>query len=145
MRHLLKLSSVALCALLMTAAVKAQPPGDAFWVDDMVYRTIATPTDGHLPNKGPFDGLYVINGLEGQMPVAEAKPGDMDYNGGRWEVTVLEFTEDGLAAHDPDGDGVNNIMLTNWEMVEHHIGLGHLQVVGPGPRFVCPVIPQSGR
>ena len=144
MRNLLKLSIVALFALFMTAAVQAQPPGDAFYVDGMVYRTIETPTNGRLPNKGPFDGLYVINGLDNQMPVAESKPGDHDYNGGRWEVTVLEFTEEGLAVHDPDGDGENNIVLDNWEMVEHHIGLGHLQVVGPGPRFVCPVIPQPG-
>jgi hypothetical protein len=117
------------------------PARDAFWIDDMPYRTILTPTD--LPDHGPTDGLYVIEGLGGQLPVGEAKPGDKDYNGGRWEVTVLEFTPEGLLVHDPDGDGVNNIPLTNWEMVEHHIGLGHVAVVGPGPSFVCPVIKQK--
>ena len=137
---------IAAFALAVTAAVAAPgqgkklgpPARDAFWVDDQLYRTIATPTS--LPDRGPKDGLYVFTNLEGQRPVGEAKPGDQDYNGGRWQVVLLAFTEAGLAAHDPDDDGVANFELTNWEQVEAHIGLGHLEVAGLGPSFVCPVI-----
>jgi hypothetical protein len=128
------------------------PPHAGFWIDDSIYYTIGTPT-ADLPDKGPTDGLYVFlgeedGGLDGQTPVGESKPGDTDFNGGRWEVTVLTFTDEGKAVHDPDDDGEVNFELTNWEQVQHHIGLGHLAVVGPGPRFECPVIkkaPQNNR
>lgn len=120
------------------------PPAlDAIWADDVLYATVATPTE--LPDKGPKDGLYVFDvenfeGPEGQRPVAEAKPGDKDYNGGRWQVTVLKFTEEGISVHDSDGDGIVDFELTNWEQVEEHIGFGHFEVVGEGPSFVCPLI-----
>ena len=120
------------------SATAGGPPGGAFWVDGMVFKTVVTPTN--LPNKGPKDGLYVFEGLGGQNPVAEAKPGDKDYNGGRWQGYVLEFTEEGIAAHDPDGDGMANFQLMSWEMVQHHLGLGHLEQIAMGPSFVCPMI-----
>ena len=140
-----KLVLLALVAGLggYVAAAGLGPPHVGFWVDDALYRTIGTPTN--LPDHGPKDGLYIFlgqedGGLDGQTPVAESKPGDRDYNGGRWDATVLTFTEAGRMVHDPDMDGVVNFELTSWEEVEHHIGLGHLEVVGPGPTFECPVI-----
>jgi hypothetical protein len=104
----------------------------------MQYRTVLTPT--HLPDRGPKDGLFVFDGLSGQLPIGEAKPGDRDYNGGRWQVYVVSFTDSGMEAHDPDGDGTVNFQLDSWEMVMHHIDLGHLEMAGMGPSFVCPVI-----
>jgi hypothetical protein len=53
------------------------------------------------------------------------------------------FTESGMDAHDGDGDGEVDFQLTSWEMVEEHIGLGHLEMAGMGPSFVCPVIKQK--
>ncbi len=115
------------------------PPAlDAIWADEELYATVGTPTD--LPDKGPKDGLYVFEGLEGQRAVSEAKPGDQDYNGGRWQVYILNFTDEGKAIHDVDGDGIVDFELTSWEMVEHHISLGHLESAGLGPSFVCPLI-----
>lgn len=96
-----------------------------------------------LPDKGPKDGLYVFEGLSGQTPVAEAKPGDRDYNGGRWQVMVLGFTETGMMVHDADDDGNVNFQLTNWEDVQKHLELGHLEFLHNGPSFVCPVIKQK--
>ena len=114
------------------------PPSGNFWADGTAYRTVVTPSK--LPNKGPKDGLYVFEGLNGQNPVSESKPGDADYNGGRWQVYVLEFTESGLAAHDSDNDGGADFELTSWEDVQTHIGLGHLMQIAMGPSFVCPLI-----
>jgi hypothetical protein len=128
----------AIALLVVSSATAGGPPAGAFWVDGMTYRTVVTPAQ--LPNKGPKDGLYIIEGLGGQNPVAEAKPGDRDYNGGRWQVYVLAFTDDGIAVHDPDGDGAANFQLMSWEMVNHHISLGHLEQVAMGPSFVCPMI-----
>ena len=119
-------------------AVAGGPPGGAIWADGYAFKTIDT--QNSLPDKGPKDGIYVFANLDGQKPVAESKPGDQDYNGGRWQVYVLEFTESGLAAHDGDGNGVADFELTSWEMVEQHIGLGHLQQKMMGPSFVCPLI-----
>jgi hypothetical protein len=144
MKYAALASILALASLIILGGqVNAQvgpPAPDAFWVDGALYATVGTPTN--LPDRGPKDGIYVFSNLNGQHPVAEAKPGDRDYNGGRWQVTVLEFTQQGLDVHDPDHDGVANFELTSWEMVQQHIGLGHLQVAMPGPSFVCPVIRQ---
>jgi hypothetical protein len=131
---------VGLVTAVGAGAAVGPPAPDAIWGDDVLYRTVATPTAP--PNKGPKDGLFMFTNLDGQSSVAEAKPGDQDYNGGRWTVYMLAFTEGGLLVHDPDGDGTANFELTNWEEVEHHIyTLGHLEIVGTGS-LICPMIPQ---
>ena len=127
-----------LCVGAFTVATAGGPPAGNFWVDGIAFRTVVTPSK--LPNQGPKDGLYVFEGLVGQNPVSESKPGDSDYNGGRWQVYVLEFTEEGKVIHDADNNGVADFELTSWEMVQHHIGLGHLTQVAMGPSFVCPLI-----
>jgi hypothetical protein len=78
------------------------PPSLAFYVDDVRYRTVGTPTD--FTNTGApassFDRIYSLgNGL---INVAEAKPGDTDFNGGRWAVYAItwhispvQYTNDG--------------------------------------------------
>ena len=142
MKRMIALTAVLIVAGSLTAYGQGLgPPHDAFYVDGEIYRTVGTPTD--LPVEGPFDGLYGFSGLEGQTPVAESAPGDQDYNGGRWARRILEFTEDGIAVHDPDGDGMVNFELTSWEEVEHHIGLGHLEVTPGVKYFECPVIPKN--
>lgn len=130
--------------VLATLAGVGPPALEAIWADEELYGTVATPAQ--LPDKGPKDGLFVFTGLAGQRPVAESKPGDRDYNGGRWQVYVLAFTDSGKQAHDPDGDGFVNFELKSWEMVEKHINeLGHLELVGKGPSFVCPLIKKKAK
>jgi hypothetical protein len=124
----------------MVSAQSGPPIPDAIWADDVLYGVIVTPNS--LPPHGPKDGIYSFTNLEGQRSVAESKPGDRDYNGGRWQVTLLAFTADGLEIHDANNDGVADFELTNWEQVQQHIGLGHLEVVGDGPSFTCPLKPQ---
>jgi len=144
MKKLTLFTGVVGIALLSVVAMASNgkgpvgPPGGVIWADGMAYQTVGTPT--MLPNHGPKDGIYVFDNLMGQNPVSEAKPGDMDYNGGRWQVYVLRFTDEGLAVHDADGDGMADFELTSWEQVQTHIGLGHLEMVGLGPSFECPLI-----
>ena len=121
-------------------AQSGPPVPDAIWVDDVLYGTIVTPNS--LPPHGPKDGIYAFTNLDGQRSVGEARPGDRDYNGGRWQVILLAFTESGLDIHDANNDGVADFELTNWEQVQNHIGLGHLEVTGQGPSFSCPLKPQ---
>ena len=64
------------------------------WADGTVYGTIGTPAT-FKPESGPFDELYVSSGfLSGIGAISEAKPGDHDYNGGRWHVNALKETID---------------------------------------------------
>jgi hypothetical protein len=82
----------------------AGPPSLAFYIDDVRYRTIATPTDfsGTGAPASSFDKIYALGA--GLINVAEAGPGDPDFNGGRWAVypvtwaagvTPMQATNDG--------------------------------------------------
>ncbi len=52
------------------------------------------------------------------------------------------FTEAGLAAHDPDGDGVVNFELKSDGMLMAHAGLGHVIISADYvAQFECPLIP----
>ena len=104
MRRLFSILSGLVVALSIVAAPVAAggPPSLAFYIDDVRYRTVGTPTD--FSNTGAPDFTYdKIYGLgNGLANVAEAKPGDRDFNGGRWAVypvtwhtTPVQLTNDG--------------------------------------------------
>jgi hypothetical protein len=88
---------------------------------------------------------FMMSGLEGQRGVAESAPGDRDYNGGRWDVQMVTFTTSGMAAHDPDGDGMVNFELTSAEAVLEHEELGHIIINDADFYFECPLLPRRGR
>ena len=83
---------IVVLALTAVGAASANPGKPSFtpqlYADGEVYGTKATTV---LPapngrNAQSFDKLFAIinsNNPEGQMPVAEAAPGNPDYNGGR--------------------------------------------------------------
>jgi hypothetical protein len=87
---------------------------------------------------------FMDSGLSGQRSVAEAAPGDPDYNGGRWTVMAVTFTEAGLIVFDPDGDGAVNFELTNAEAVLESAELGLLTIQETGIYFECPLLPRQG-
>jgi hypothetical protein len=102
---------LALLALLLSVGAVAAGgvSGPAFYVDGVLYRTVATPTDlsGTGAPAWSFDTIYDLGGY--QPNVATAAPGDRDYNGGRWEVHALAYHTSyaaTLAAHDLNGNGV---------------------------------------
>jgi hypothetical protein len=112
--------------------------GPAFYVDGDLYRTVATPTD--LSNTGAPDHSFdVIYAIEGQPNVATAAPGDRDYNGGRWRVHALSFSdyEAALAAVDSNGSGDLD------SAAEVHAAMAAGFVTGDEivAQFVWPVIP----
>jgi hypothetical protein len=55
------------------------------WADCELFETVGTPTDFDPPH-GPFDRLFHGTFKDGIGAISESKPGDQDYNGGRWEV-----------------------------------------------------------
>jgi hypothetical protein len=120
-------------ALLISVAASTVaaggPPSLAFYVDDVRYRTVGTPTD--FTNTGApsftYDKIPALgNGLAN---VAEAKPGDTDFNGGRWAVYAVSWTA-----------GVTPVQLTNDQDVLAWEAAGKLTVSdAPVKLFFCSV------
>jgi hypothetical protein len=131
--------AIALAAALAATALAGAGgvSGPAFYVDGQLYRTVATPTD--LPANAPaksFDTIYEFFGV--QTNVAEAAPGDRDYNGGRWMVHGLAFADyaAAVATFDRNGSGY----FDSAEEVEAAIAAGAATDLGVVKRFVCPAI-----
>jgi len=126
------LAGLATATFVLTLSVSAVaaggPPSLAFYVDGVRYRTIGTPTD--LSNtRAPehsYDAIYALG--PGLINVAEAKPGDTDYNGGRWMVLPIIWH-------------TTAVQLTSAEQVEAYADAGLLTIGStPVSQFVCPVI-----
>ncbi len=100
---------IALAALGIAAPAQAGVSGPAFWIDGSLYRTVATPTDlsGTGAPASTYDAIFAFGGE--QLNVADSKPGDTDFNGGRWEVHELAFPsgyDAAVASGDTNGNGV---------------------------------------
>jgi hypothetical protein len=144
--------SVLALSLMVVGTASANPGqpnfGPALYGDGEVWGTkgaAALPAPNGK-NDQSFDKLYVItnsNNPGDQFPVAEAAPGNPDFNGGRWFTHTVEWTAQGFADHGtvPVLKSYDDIML--------HAGLGHLEITvgspgGPGAPpdyFECPMLP----
>jgi hypothetical protein len=120
-------------ALLISVAASTVaaggPPKLAFYIDDVRYRTVGTPTD--FTNTGApdstYDRIYALGA--GLANVAEAKPGDTDFNGGRWAVYAVTWAA-----------GVTPVQLTNDHDVLAWEAAGMLSISdSPVKLFFCSV------
>jgi len=154
----LRLPYIAAMLALVAVLAACSQPNDAaltlqsapafipkIWADGEVWgtkgnSTLPAPNDA---NAQSFDKLFKIvnsNNPAGQIPVAEAAPGNTLYNGGRWAAYTVEWTAAGFAAH-----GTVPV-LTSYDDVMLHQSLGHLTVTpgnpdGSYPYFQCPLLP----
>jgi hypothetical protein len=139
-------ASLAGCAALLfagsglaAAAGAGGATGPAFYVDGQLYRTVNTPTD--LSNTGApassFDTIYQFFGVQPHN-VATAGPGDVGYNGGRWRVHGLAFTDysDAVQMFDANQSGD----FDSDEEVAAALAAGAAVDTGVVKSFVCPVI-----
>jgi hypothetical protein len=129
---------LSLFAALPAFALPGQPDfGEHIYVDGVAWGTKATTP---LPNPdgaaGSFDKLYVFkNGEPGQLLVAEAAPGDTDYNGGRWEVYTVEWVS-----------GTPSVLTSDAAVLAAEQA-GMLTITkgsfegGPPAYFSCPLLP----
>ena len=128
-RMLAALATAAFVLALSASAVAAGgPPSLAFYVDGDRYRTIGTPTDlsGTGAPAHSYDTIYALGA--GLVDVAEARPGDTDYNGGRWMVLPITWH-------------TTPVQLTSAEQVEAAALAGDLTIGDMAvQQFVCPVI-----
>lgn len=101
-RFATSLLAAALLGIAVSGAAAAGgPPSPGFYVDGTLYATVGTPTD-FLGTGAPahsYDRIYALG--DGLRNVAESKPGDRDFNGGRWlvfpvswNVTPYQITSD---------------------------------------------------
>ncbi|MCZ6653101.1 MAG: hypothetical protein O7D91_08735 [Planctomycetota bacterium] len=105
-------------------------PRPQTWVDCELFNGIVTPAMFD-PESDPFDELYAGgNGfLDGAPLISEAKPGDQDYNGGRWHKNILkEEVEPDKYAH---ACSVEDLDLNDFVSTEDY--------------FECPLLPRRGR
>jgi hypothetical protein len=142
-RLLALVAALGVAGAMAGAALAGGPPAPSFYVDGTLYRTIATPTElsGTGAPAWSFDTIYEFSG--NQRNVATAAPGDRDYNGGRWRVQVLGFPS-GYAAAVASGDTNGSGDIDSDAELDLAFDAGTAVVSGPGPSFVCPVIPLGG-
>jgi hypothetical protein len=118
------------------SAVAAGVSGPAIYVDHVLYRTVATPTDlsGTGAPAQSWDTIYNFNGA--QRSVATAAPGDRDFNGGRWQVHAVSLPH-GYAAALSSGDLDHNGVLDSDEEVMAAFAAGDAVDAGIVKYFVC--------
>ena len=133
---------VAVLAMLIAVPVYALPGkpdfGEHIYADGEAWGTKVTAVFKEPKgNSGArsFDALYVItndNNPETQLPVGEAAPGNPMYSGGRWWLHTATWIED-LPHPKP--------VLTSYDEVMLHAGLGHLIIADAQVYFQCPLLP----
>ncbi len=146
-RTFLKYLSLTLITFLAAAGAQAKSDkaatkvDGAVWANGDLYNVVVTTNSFKHAPEHALDVIYnfSMSGLEGQRSISESAPGDTDYNGGRWHVVMVLFTDQGKAVHDPDDDGIVNFELTDADMVMHHVELGHLILMDTDIRFSCPL------
>ena len=124
--------TLVVVALAITATtVLAGPalPRPQTWVDGELLGGVVTPATFD-PASDPFDELYTCGGAgafkDGVPLISESKPGDQDYNGGRWHLNVLK---DGKTC-DGTADSVDDLVLEDFTSTDNY--------------FECPLLPRRG-
>ena len=146
MRHFVILWLILAVAAVSAAAAGAAGSGGVtgpnFYVNGQLYRTVATPTDLSQTG-GPdssFDTIYDFGGL--QLNVADAAPGLPGYNGGRWRVHALSFSNYAAALQQFDANGSGNFDSVG--EVRAALAAGAALDLGIVKSFVCPAIKVNG-
>jgi hypothetical protein len=144
----LTITVLALVVWATSVCVYAEGPsfGPQIYGDGEAWGTkgVATLPAPNEHNVQSFDKLFVFtNGAVGQLPVAEAAPGNRYYNGGRWFTHTVTWTQAGMDQHENDGLPV----LKSYEQIMDENDVNHLIIVegsptgGPRPYFECPLLP----
>ncbi len=138
------LAALLLAALVIAPVPALANPGQPSFSERVYGDGVAWGTKGttSLPapnahNVQSFDKLFVItNGVDGQLPVAEAAPGNVNYNGGRWFTHTVTWKS-------------NPVLLTSYAQIMDYLESEQLVIAegapgGPGSPpdfFQCPLLP----
>ncbi|WP_332899700.1 hypothetical protein [Haladaptatus sp. CMSO5] len=149
-RRILRTTALLSASLALSAGSAAANPGKPNFGPSLYGDGKTWGTKGAAAIPGPngkndhsFDKLFAFtNGATGQLPVAEAAPGNPAFNGGRWYTHTATWTAAGLAAHNPLP------VLTSSDDVHAEYEAGHLSITPGSPNpgdppnfFECPLLP----
>jgi hypothetical protein len=141
---------LAIVVMIFASSALALPGspnfGPALWGDGQLWGSkgaamLPPPNDYNLQS---FDKLYIVtnsNNPDGQLPVAEAAPGNPNFNGGRWFSQTVEWTADAFT------DLGTVPVLTSYDAIVYYFNLGYLTITPghPDPTsptfFECPLLP----
>jgi len=97
------------------------------WADYILFGTVGTPT-AFKPGAGPFDELFTGANFKDEVgAISESKPGDQDFNGGRWHVNVLKEGID--PAKYSSASSVDELDINDFEATTTY--------------FECPLLPKK--
>ena len=120
--------AIGLIATTAIASAQGPRPRPQTWVDGELFNGVVTPAT-FSPESGNFDELYdcgALGGFKDGVPlISESKPGDADYNGGRWH---LNLPIDATAC--ADVDNVEDLDLDLFTSTDTY--------------FECPLLPRRG-
>ena len=120
-----------LAELLPFLNTRGPNPRPQTWVDGELFAGVVTPATFN-PASDPFDELYAAgNGKsfrDGAPLISESKPGDQDYNGGRWHLNVLKASVPASKYADADSD--DDLDMNDFDSMEVY--------------FECPLLPRRG-
>ncbi len=120
--------AIVVAGSVVAALAQQGPPTNRIYANDELFTGVNAPRD--LPNHGAFDTIYVLG--PGLMAVADAAPGDTDYNGGRWEVRLVTWLT------------IAPTQFTNDAQVDAAVAAGQIELSDVVRRFECPLIPLRG-
>ena len=132
--------------LAFTGLVNANPGQPNFmpalYGDGQVWGTKGT-TSLPAPNGNnaqAFDNLYVFTNANNpnavQLPVSEAAPGNPKYNGGRWSLQNVTWTQAGILAN----GGYTPVLNSEAEIL-YNQSVGYLEITPASVYFQCPLLP----
>lgn len=125
------------CDSTMTAPTERTDDGLAkvgrgmIWADGELFATVGTPAT-FSGEHGRYDELYNTGGngtfADGVAAISESKPGDRDFNGGRWHVNLLNPDVDPMKY--ADATSVDDLDLADFTSTSTY--------------FECPLLPRRG-
>jgi hypothetical protein len=138
MRRIAVVGLVLAMLFAMAAPAFALPGKFSFapgiYADGTAYssRKVADIPAPNAHNLQSFDMLVgITNGVEGQLAVAEAGPGNPAYNGGRWYEVPATWS-----------DGATPFLIKSFDVLMEQVSLGNLSIDDSNPQFLeCPLVP----
>ncbi len=138
--------ALLLCGVLMAMSQLASADAPNFMAaiygDGQVW---GTKGNSSLPapngkNGQSFDKLYVITNFNDpnavQLPVSEAAPGNPAYNGGRWDLQLVTWTQAGFLAY----GGYAPVLKSGADVISN-ADAGYLTIASGSTYFQCPLLP----
>lgn len=122
-------ATLVLLVAFQSLEAQGPRPRPQTWADCEKFNGVVTPAQFD-PQTDPFDELYIgTSGFKDGVPlISESKPGDVDYNGGRWHKNVLKAGVD--PAKYANACKVEDLDLNDFESTNEY--------------FECPLLPLRG-